>query len=173
MSETERLLPAKVLLHGYDSMLRAISVISVDVEQHDAIMPIILKIQKLVRKYQRKDGEEQISGWVAESKNVDADILAIVSTLTIHPDSVGMEGLDLCALRRGVVDVYRSFSEPINMHLAKESIMSALREKGFEGELTFEKSEMGPGGDMLSVRLDTGGSEPDSPAKAPPKRRVH
>lgn len=170
--QTEQLVPASILLQGYDAMLQAASIISVDVEQADSIMPIIMKIQNFVRKYQRKDKDELISGWIEESKSVDADILEIVSFLTIHPDSVGTAGLDLCSLRRSMVDIYRRFSEPVHMYLAKEAIMGALRDKGFDGELTFEKSDIGPDGDLLRVRMESTDIEPAKP-KTTPKRKVH
>lgn len=163
--------PAKLVLQGYDSMLRAISQISVDVAEQELIMPVIIAIQTKVRKYQRKDGEEVITDWKQEVEEIDSHLLNIVSHISIHPDSVDVEGLTVGALRRGFCNVYDSFAEPIRMYLARESIMNVLREKGFEGEVSLEPSEFGSDSGVIRLSMGDGDGKP-APKTVKPKR-VH
>lgn len=163
--------PAKLILQGYDGMLRTISQISVDIAEQELVMPIIMAIQNKVRKYQRKDGDEAVLDWKQESDEVDTQILGVVSHISVHPDSAGTEGLTVGTLRRGFCNVYDSFSEPIRMYLARESIMNVLREKGFDGEVNLEPSEFDPNSGI--IRLSVGDDEEKPAPKSPKTKKVH
>lgn len=164
--------PAKLVLQGYDSMLRAISQISVDIAEQELLMPVIMAIQNKVRKYQRKEIEESIFDWRQEIDEIDAQLLGLVSHITIHPDSAGTEGLTIGTLRRGFCNVYDSFVEPIRMYLARESIMNVLREKGFDGDVSLEPSEFGSDNGIIRLSMGDNDESPISKSSKP-KKKVH
>lgn len=174
--KTESAVCVKAILHGYEGMLQALSQVSVDVAQQELLMPVIMAVQNKVRKYQRKDPDEAVIDWRLESEEIDAQLLTILSHITVHPESSGIQGLTDGILRRTISETYNRLMEPIRMYLAKEAIVDMLRQKGFDGDVEFEQSDIDPTSGLVKVRMsmdsDPSEDRPVSTSKTKSKK-VH
>ena len=158
------ILPTQKVVSALSSTLGTLSSIQADLSSPESITPIVVLVQQMLRKLQKKDYPEDTAEVVSIKDGIDASILAMVSFTEVHPES----DVSLLDVRRALIDSTGHIREIITAHIIQQQLSSIV------GDLGMQITSLGsaaPG--MLRVSLNKKSDAEDEKPDGSQKPKIH